>query len=218
MKQVNCEDWRAPVAQLDRAAASGVYGGTEPTDVCVNWATSCGPPCTYQETTTRTQCRLNQRGSVLDTRHSCVFSTISPIAHRGCVLERLGFFSEKLKDSMVRFNLSQQSTAARLGCSYEHVRKMVRGECWPSQELLRKLCSIFEWEIKAIEKLRRLDDARRRFGPTFWTVLGKDPRAEPFYILWPYLSREERNIMVISMSGCIAARKNKSIRRRIRTR
>jgi transcriptional regulator with XRE-family HTH domain len=131
-------------------------------------------------------------------------------------MERLGFFSEKLKDSMVRFNLSQQSTAARLGCSYEHVRKMVRGECLPSQELLRKLCSIFECEITAIEKLYRLDDARRRFGPTFWTVLGKDPRAEPFYILWPYLSREERNIMIISMSGCIAARKNKTTRRKIR--
>ena len=124
-------------------------------------------------------------------------------------MERLGFFSEKLKDGIDRFNLSQKSTAARLGCSYEHVRKMVRGECLPSEELLRKVCSVFKWEITAIKKLRRLDEARKKFGPTFWTILGKDPRIEPLYIFWPYLSREERRIVIISMKACIEARKNK---------
>jgi ParB-like chromosome segregation protein Spo0J len=42
-------------------------------------------------------------------------------------MERLGFFSEKLKASMAKFNLSEKSTAAKLGCTYEHVRKMVKG-------------------------------------------------------------------------------------------
>lgn len=132
-------------------------------------------------------------------------------------MERLGFFSEKLKDSMARFNMSEKSTAARLGCSYEHVRKMVRGECLPSEELLRKLCSIFEWEITAIEKLRRLDEARRKFGPSFWAILGKDPRMESFYILWPYLSREEREMVTISISAFIEAKKHQGIRRKSRT-
>ena len=38
-------------------------------------------------------------------------------------MERLGFFSEKLMDSMAKSGLSQKATAVRLGCSYKYVAR-----------------------------------------------------------------------------------------------
>jgi hypothetical protein len=87
-------------------------------------------------------------------------------------------------------------TAVRLGCSYEYVRKMIRGESLPSPSLLNKLCSIFHWKTKKIERLVHLDKCRRQYGPIFWTVLGKNPRYEPLYILWPDLTPGEKQRVI----------------------
>ncbi len=118
-------------------------------------------------------------------------------------MERLGFFSEKLMDGMARSGLSQKMTAVRLGCSYEYVRRMIRCESLPSPILLDRLCSVFQWDRRKIEKLVFLDRCRRRYGPTFWTVLGRNPRFEPLYILWPYLTTSEQQMVVHLMRSCI---------------
>jgi hypothetical protein len=122
-------------------------------------------------------------------------------------METLGFFSEKLMDGMAKSGLSQKMTAVRLGCSYEYVRKMIRNESLPSPSLLNKLCSIFHWDTKKIEKLVLLDKCRRQYGPTFWTVLGKNPRYEPFYILWPYLTPGEKQMVIHLLRGWRARQK-----------
>src|SRR5258707_90658 len=122
-------------------------------------------------------------------------------------MERLGFFSEKLMDGMAKSGLSRKMTAVRIGCSYEYVRKMSRSESLPSSELLVKLCSIFGWQVRTIEKLIRLDESRRKFGPTFWTVLGRNPRCEALYILWPYLDSGEQQLLVRLMRAYVEERK-----------
>lgn len=118
-------------------------------------------------------------------------------------MEKLGFFSERLLDSMSKSRLSQKTTAVRLGCSYEYVRKMIRGESLPAPTLLKRLCSLFRWDATKIEKLVLLDRCRRQYGPTFWIVLGKNPRYEPLYILWPYLTTTEQQMVVHLMRSCI---------------
>jgi hypothetical protein len=122
-------------------------------------------------------------------------------------VEGLGFFSEKLMDGMAKSRLSQKMTAVRLGCSYEYVRKMVRGESLPAPMLLTRMCSIFHWNLKEVQRLLRLDDCRRKFGPSFWTVQGINPRMEPVYILFPYLTPGERQLMVDMMRAYLAARR-----------
>jgi hypothetical protein len=118
-------------------------------------------------------------------------------------MEKLGFFSEKLMDAMAKSGWSQKMTAVRLGCSYEYVRKMIRGESLPSSTLLKRLCSLFRWDATRIEKLVLLDRCRRQYGPTFWTVLGRNPRCEPLYILWPYLTTSEQQMVVHLMRSWI---------------
>ena len=68
---------------------------------------------------------------------------------------------------------------------------------------------MFGWQVRTIERLVRLDEARRKWGPSFWTVLGKNPRCEPLYILWPYLTLGEQRLAVTFLRAYLAARENK---------
>jgi ParB-like chromosome segregation protein Spo0J len=76
-------------------------------------------------------------------------------------MERLGFFAEKLMDGMAKFGWSQKTTAVRLGCSYEYVRKMIRGESLPAPTLLKKLCLLFRWVWADLLDCSRQESALR---------------------------------------------------------
>ena len=111
-----------------------------------------------------------------------------PISH-----ERLGFFSQQLIQSMQRDGLTPKAIAIDLGCSYEFVRRMIRAECLPSSVYLTRMCLLFRWNVDEIRKLIAIDKARKKFGRHFWIALGKNPKYEPLYILWPHLTPEEQD-------------------------
>jgi hypothetical protein len=101
-------------------------------------------------------------------------------------MERLGFFSEKLMDGMAKSGSPQKTTAVRPGCSYEYVRKMIRGESLPAPTLLKRLCRCSggtQRKLKGWCSLVFLDRCRRQYRPTFWIVLGNNPRYEPLICL-----------------------------------
>jgi len=58
------------------------------------------------------------------------------------------------------------------------------------------MCSLFQWKLQKIEELVRLDKCRKKFGSAFWSAIGKDPRMEPVYILFPYLTKGEQQMIV----------------------
>jgi hypothetical protein len=111
-------------------------------------------------------------------------------------MHALGFFSEQLADSMARKNLTGKALAPRVMCSYEYIRKMLNGQSVPAIPLLRRLCAEFGWSEREVCRFVMIDQARKRFGDTFWIVLGKTPQLEPLYILWEYLTPEEREFFV----------------------
>lgn len=110
----------------------------------------------------------------------------------GCSgLERLGFFSERLTHSMAALKLTAKKLAPLLGCSYEFVRRMIRCESLLSISLLDKMWPVFHWKKREIEKLIMADQCRRKYGSCFCKVLEIDPRMEPVYIPFPYLTPSE---------------------------
>ena len=121
-------------------------------------------------------------------------------------IEHLGFFSERLLHGMATRKLPAKKLAPRVGCSYEFVRRMVRSESLPSPGLMMRMCSVFLWKPKEIEELIRVDRCRRKFGTTFWSVLGINPRMEPVYILFPYLTDDEKQLIVDMLRAYLAAK------------
>jgi transcriptional regulator with XRE-family HTH domain len=107
---------------------------------------------------------------------------------------KLGFFSELLIDSMARQGITAKVLAERAGCSYEHVRKLTRSEVLPSPILLRNLRDIFGWGGKRVTRFVRWDQGRKKFGDSFWVLSGRNPKYEEFYIIWAFLTREEKQL------------------------
>jgi hypothetical protein len=55
---------------------------------------------------------------------------------------RLGFFNTKLEQIVNAKGLTIRQLSAKVGTSYEHVRKLMAGSCLPSDELLKRFCSV----------------------------------------------------------------------------
>jgi len=125
-------------------------------------------------------------------------------------MEQFGFFSEQLAISMAQEGITSKALAARVGCSYEHVRRMLLGTGLPSLPLLRRLCGVLGWSERKVHKFVVLDRERREFGDAFWRVQGMDPRGDGVYILWAFLTKEERQYFT-EWFRFIAARRQEKV-------
>lgn len=113
--------------------------------------------------------------------------------YKYCHMKKLGFFSEALAEGMVRQGLTEKRLALRVGCSYEHIRKMLKSEALPSLPLLQRLCSVLALPERKLRRFALIDRMRKEFGDAFWSVLGIDPKCADVYILWEFLSEQERD-------------------------
>lgn len=80
-------------------------------------------------------------------------------------------------------------------CSYENVRKMMRGESLPGPTLLTNMCTRLGWKIQEAKNDVTADRFLRQFGDEGWKRAGKDPTMAPLYIVWPYLNEEARSVV-----------------------
>jgi len=108
-------------------------------------------------------------------------------------MKKLGFFSEQLAESMARQKLTATLLSQRVRCSYEYIRRMLDGQSLPSLRLLRRLSAKLGWNEKEMRRFVMMDQARGKFGDAFWIVLGKNPQCDSVYILWEFLTPEERD-------------------------
>jgi transcriptional regulator with XRE-family HTH domain len=119
--------------------------------------------------------------------------------------ERLGFFNARLEQRMIEMELSAPELGCRAGVSYEHVRKMIMGQCLPSYSTLERLCT--ELDLSKEEMTRRVlkDKMIFRFGNAAWEAAGINPRAAPLYILFPLLRRAERKLLIVQIKAVAEA-------------
>lgn len=112
---------------------------------------------------------------------------------------------------MIEKGLSAPELALRVGASYEHIRKLIRGWCLPSNALLGRLCSALELNKKDMAQRVRKDKIIFRFGDAAWEAAGHDSRTAPFYILVPLLSLDQWNHLRTCIQA-VAAAKHKAAR------
>ena len=88
--------------------------------------------------------------------------------------------------------VSVRELAESLVLSYEHVRKIVRGEAIPSKHLLRSVAELLQLDLTELESLADVDKVRKKF-PHFPTgMLAKNPELEPIERFWDVLTPEQR--------------------------
>jgi transcriptional regulator with XRE-family HTH domain len=111
----------------------------------------------------------------------------------------LGFLALGLKQKLLQLKMSLRELARETDLSYEGIRKIVGGDSVPSNGALRRISDVLGLEYAQVHKLAVADRVRMRFGADIWRQVDKDPSLEPFYILLPYLTEEQRRNFLSKM-------------------
>ncbi|HTD43209.1 MAG TPA: helix-turn-helix transcriptional regulator [Bryobacteraceae bacterium] len=96
-------------------------------------------------------------------------------------LTRVG---QMILESMGKCNLSIKDLAIRMDFSYEHIRRIVRGEGVPSKPALRMICQELGIEFAKADRLATADRMNKKFGEVPAEISKKKPGMEPLERLW----------------------------------
>lgn len=91
----------------------------------------------------------------------------------------------------------------RLEVSYEQVRRVTRGLCAPSPELLREMAIVLQLDEEELEGLRVGDDARKRYGKALAVICKKNPELGPIELVWPFLTGDQKKSIVTTAEAYV---------------
>jgi hypothetical protein len=103
--------------------------------------------------------------------------------------------------------MSLRDMAAKTKGTYEHLRKLVRGEAHPSSLRLGEICKILHLDYAEMDRLITRDKMQHKFGDNVSTVLERNPQSVGFDELTSRLTPEEAEHYRVQMRATINARK-----------
>jgi hypothetical protein len=125
-----------------------------------------------------------------------------------CCHERLGFFNIRLAQRMNEVEVSAAYVAKEARLTYEHVRKLLLGNCLPSDSALGSVCEVLGLSRRDMKQRVATDRMIFKFGDAAWTYCGIAPRSGQLHILFSVLSAEEQEfVRHWIVSFCKARRK-----------
>jgi|SRR5947208_3096323 len=103
---------------------------------------------------------------------------------------------EKLTARMQELKLSIADVAEKVGTSYEHVRKIAKGDTVPSKFMVQALSEALKLDRGQLERLATADRIRVKFGTIPLELARKNPELEPLERFWKDLSQEHKADLV----------------------
>lgn len=96
---------------------------------------------------------------------------------------------------------SAKQLADRVKITYEHVRKLIRGDAYPSKSLLTVICQELGWDAERATELAHTDKIERKFGGVPAMLAGKNPELSDIERNWEYLNYDQRNTVKVLISA-----------------
>jgi hypothetical protein len=119
--------------------------------------------------------------------------------------------SELVQEAMDAKGLGIRELAIQIGATYEHTRRIVRGENVPSKFLLRTLADTLELDQKTLERTANHDRLNIKFNGLPMELAGKNPSLAPIERLWGKLTPDQhRNLINIATSWAKMNTQNKT--------
>lgn len=109
--------------------------------------------------------------------------------------ERLGFFNIRLAQRMNELGFSAGRVAKESRLTYEHIRKLLLGECLPSDSALARLCAVLCLSRRDMKQRVARDRMIFEFGDAAWTCCGIAPRSGQLHIPFSVLTAEEQEFV-----------------------
>ncbi|HUQ92893.1 MAG TPA: helix-turn-helix transcriptional regulator [Bryobacteraceae bacterium] len=109
---------------------------------------------------------------------------------------------EAIAAKMEKVGMSILDLAVKVDTSYEHARRVVKGEAPPSDRLCRDISRVLEIPMETLSELMEQDRIRLRYGGVLpESITGKKPDMEPLERVWDDLKpAQKENLVALAAS------------------
>jgi hypothetical protein len=108
-------------------------------------------------------------------------------------------FSETMRRQMEAKELGPREVAAKVGRSFEHIRKLSSSETFPSRALQNALADLLEIDRAEFEKQVNADRWREKYGKIPTTTQTR----HPISAVWEDLTKDQQTVL-LCMARCMA--------------
>lgn len=110
-----------------------------------------------------------------------------------------GRLARALSERMNELGRSIREVAASSGLTYEHVRKLVKGEAYPSRLALRELCRVLTLDAAQMDQLAIADRLEKKYGGIPHALAGRHPELSLLAPWWDLLTAEQKQMFRIQI-------------------
>lgn len=125
---------------------------------------------------------------------------------------------ERLSKRMLELKLTLRDLAAETGTTYEHVRKIMKGDTVPSRFMVQALAGALKMNQSEVERLATADRIRLKFGKIPLELAGKNPELEPLEHIWKHLTEEHKADLIAQAQAWAQRDRDKEPKKRSRQR
>jgi len=112
-----------------------------------------------------------------------------------------GRLARALVERMNQVDLTIRQLAQRTGLTYEHIRKLAKGEAHPSRLALQELCRVLQLELARMETLAVADRIEKKYGGIPHELAGHHPELSLLAPWWDMLTQEQKDFFRIEIRG-----------------
>jgi transcriptional regulator with XRE-family HTH domain len=116
-----------------------------------------------------------------------------------------GRLASALVERMNQLDLTIRQLAERTGLTYEHIRKLAKGEAHPSRLSLQELCRVLHLERGRMESLAVADRIEKKYGGIPHALAGHHPELSLLAPWWDLLTAEQKDLFRIEIRSVAEA-------------
>ena len=120
-------------------------------------------------------------------------------------LQPQGRLARALVERMNQLDLTIRQLAQRSGLTYEHIRKLAKGEAHPSRLALQELCRLLQLDRSRMESLAIADRIEKKYGGIPHALAGNHPELSLLAPWWDMLTPEQKELFRIEIRSVAEA-------------
>ncbi|HTM40231.1 MAG TPA: helix-turn-helix transcriptional regulator [Terriglobales bacterium] len=124
-----------------------------------------------------------------------------------------GRLARALVERMNQQDLTIRQLAQRTGLTYEHIRKLAKGEAHPSRLALQELCRALQLEPARWETLAVADRIEKKYGGIPHALAGHHPELSLLAPWWDVLTEEQKEFFRIEIRSVAEANRQQLSRK-----
>ncbi len=124
---------------------------------------------------------------------------------RAVQLKPRGRLAQALAERMNQLDLTIRQVAEATGLTYEHIRKLVKGDASPSKLALNEVCRTLQLEAEEMQKLAVADRIERKYGGIPHALSGKHPELSLLAPWWDLLTEEQKSAFRVQIRSVAEA-------------